>query len=642
MGRVLAASDGSSVTPLPVSAGGTGSKDKVNAARNLGGISKSELFDAQGKIQPSVIPAGVLGGVNITGSTLQLYTGQTGTYQISNYDNGVTYTVTAASGTVSLNGVTITYVAPSTANANAGFSVNGKAVVINVVAPSVNQTTITSPTAGATGQGSSVSFTSAAFAVSGATDTHAASDWQIATDAGFSNIVASVTASATNLTSWTASGLVAGTTYYARCRHKGTTLGYGAWSATVSFSTKSSFLGVYYGSCYANDAFSSLMYGVGLAISADGKTVAIGARENGLQMTNAGCVYVLVFSGGLWSQQVKLGCPLPVAYDFFGDSLALTSDGNTLVIGAYGREGAATNSGVVYVYNRTGTSWTLSTSLYLSSIQGRGDSSSGVSNEYFGYSVAISGDGTTIVVGSYGYTAYQTKGSVFVYTYNGSSWDLSRRLVPDDLSTTGGFGYSVGISTDGSVIVAGDPDNTSFGAAYVFVKTNGVLTQQAKLTTTDVAAGDRFGRVVSISGDGKTIAVSASAYPLGNCIGRVYVFKQTGTSWQEQARLDSISPNQVNQQFGFSVALDYAGTFCVIGSPYFDTGSGIMNAGVPVVWKNTNGTWSAEYVALDNGPLTNDCNGYKVAISKDASVWVTSAPMHSLSYSNCGKITIYM
>ena len=97
--------------------------------------------------------------------------------------------------------------------------------------------TITAPTSGATNLGPTVAFTATAFV--SVADTHASSDWQVASDSGFATIVSSTTNDTVNLTSWTSGDLAANTTFYARVRYKGTSGNYSSWSAAVSFTTKS-------------------------------------------------------------------------------------------------------------------------------------------------------------------------------------------------------------------------------------------------------------------------------------------------------------------------------------------------------------------------------------------------------------------
>jgi len=121
-----------------------------------------------------------------------------------------------------------------------------KSFPIDVIANTdhVNTPSIVSPASGAANLGPDITFTGSSFGVSGGSDAHEGTDWQLATDAGFTNIVTSVTNSSTNKTSWTASGLSVNTQYYVRTRYKGTAMGYSNWSAVNSLTTKASYIDV--------------------------------------------------------------------------------------------------------------------------------------------------------------------------------------------------------------------------------------------------------------------------------------------------------------------------------------------------------------------------------------------------------------
>jgi len=117
-------------------------------------------------------------------------------------------------------------------------------VSASTVALGVDTPSITSPSNGAVDQMGSVTITSSAFGWSGLSDTHASSDWQLATDAGFTSIVSQSTADTSNLTSWDVSGLSTSQTYYVRVRHNGTNNGSSEWSAASSFATAATFGGL--------------------------------------------------------------------------------------------------------------------------------------------------------------------------------------------------------------------------------------------------------------------------------------------------------------------------------------------------------------------------------------------------------------
>jgi hypothetical protein len=190
----------------------------------------------------------VVASVSLVGPSL-VFPGSSNTYTITDFDGFSTYVVTSNIGTVSRTNETITLVigaAEPAGNLNLVVERNGAAVTFQVAigAQSVAQPEILNPASGAIDVGSGVTVTTSAFLTypNGA-DTHASTDWQIATDTGFTAIVFQSLANATNLEAIDVpSGTFnTSTVYYIRARHNGTTLGASPYSATVSFTTDSSF-----------------------------------------------------------------------------------------------------------------------------------------------------------------------------------------------------------------------------------------------------------------------------------------------------------------------------------------------------------------------------------------------------------------
>lgn len=203
-------------------------------------------------VETVVSPTGsASGGVSLQGS-LSLYVNQSTTLTITDYDSATSYSVSATGGTATISGDTITYNAGSTAGTFAvsittsntdGTSMRSVAITVN--AAGILQPTNVSPTNAATNQdGPSLTLTASAFQIVGITDTHASSDWQVATDSAFSNIVSGEAASTTSKTSWKASNLAVNTTYYWRVRYRGASGAVSSWSSATTFSTKAQFSGM--------------------------------------------------------------------------------------------------------------------------------------------------------------------------------------------------------------------------------------------------------------------------------------------------------------------------------------------------------------------------------------------------------------
>ena len=221
-------------------------------------------------------------------------------------------------------------------------------------------------------------------------------------------------------------------------------------------------------------AVDAAQQGTSVAISADGTTAIVGGR---LDTGFRGAAWVYTRSGGVWSQQgSKLVGTGAVGTAQLGWSVAISADGNTAIIG-----GPFDNPdlGAAWVFTRSGGVWSQQGSKLV------GTGAVGAAQQ--GYSVAISGDGNTAIVG--GYQDNSNAGAAWVFTRSGGVWSQQgSKLVGTGASGPAYQGSSVAISADGTTaIVGGYNDNSNpGGAAWVFTRSGGVWLQQgAKLVGTD-------------------------------------------------------------------------------------------------------------------------------------------------------------
>ena len=189
--------------------------------------------------------------------------------------------------------------------------------------------------------------------------------------------------------------------------------------------------------------------GSSVAISSDGNTVAIGAPNNG---GNVGQVRVYQNMGGTWT---KIGADIDgeAANDNSGYSVAISSDGTTVAIGAPKNDGSGFDAGQVRVYQYDGVTWT----------QIGGDIDGEAVDDRSGYSVAISSDGTTVAIGApkndgSGFDA----GQVRVYKNMAGTWTKTGADI-DGEEVIGNSGMSVAISSDGTTVAIGAPKNSGGG-----------------------------------------------------------------------------------------------------------------------------------------------------------------------------------
>jgi len=395
-----------------------------------------------------------------------------------------------------------------------------------------------------------------------------AGQWQVSTDETFATTVIDTGDVAGTAVSYEASGLLVSTTYYWRLRYKDNAGNYSLYSAPVEFATSSSFYpGNEVAKLMASDAQANDQFGNSVAVSGD--TAVIGAYGEDTGGSYAGAAYVFTRSGGSWIQQAKLMASDAQTYDYFGVSVAVSGD--TAVIGAYSEATGGSGAGAAYVFTRSGGAWVEQAKLMASDAQ---------SSDQFGYSVAVSGD--TAVIGAYGEdTGGSGAGAAYVFTRSGGAWVEQAKLMASDAQSSDLFGRSVAVSGDTAVIGAHreTTGGSNAGAAYVFTRTGGSWTQQAKLMASDAQASDYFGVSVAVSGDTAVIGAHREATG-GSNAGAAYVFTRTGGSWTQQAKLMA-SDAQESDQFGYSVSV--SGDTAVIGAHREATGG--SNAGAAYVFE---------------------------------------------------------
>ncbi len=346
----------------------------------------------------------------------------------------------------------------------------------------------------------------------------------------------------------------------------------------------------------ANDYF-------GMSISISGDTLAVGSRYEDSSATgidgdqanagayDSGAVYIFTRSGTTWVQQAYLKASNTEAGDYFGYSVSLSGD--TLAVGAIGEDGNATvvdgnqgdnsafDSGAVYVFTRSGTTWTQQAYIKASNTE---------AGDWFGHSVSLSGD--TLVVGADGEDSNATgvdgdqndnsednSGAAYVFARSGTTWTQQAYLKASNTRFGNLFGTSVSLSGDTLAVgapyetsnatgVDGDQDDNSAlfsGAVYIFIRDGAAWTRQAYIKASNTDQEDEFGTSVSLSGNtlavGAPLEASSATGVDGDQTdnstlwsGAVYVFTRSGTTWTQQAYIKASNTDQ-EDRFGWSVSL---------------------------------------------------------------------------------------
>ena len=286
--------------------------------------------------------------------------------------------------------------------------------------------------------------------------------------------------------------------------------------------------------------------GFGCSVAIDGDTAVIGAAKDLENNNTSGSTYVFVRSGDSWSQQAKLIPDDSTPGDMFGWSVDV--DDSTVVVGAYGN---TDSKGSAYIFLRDDSSWTQQSRIDAGDDAIPGDS--------FGYSVSLSANSIIIGVPYDDYYG-SNSGSAYIFVNDGSSWTEQAKLIPSDPIIEDKFGYSVSIGGDISAIGAYGDDGYE-GSAYVFIRDSGVWTQQEKLEPADNTSENYVGWSVAVSEDSTLVAA-----PFSNDLsGLAYLFLREEGIWTQQT---SISPSDSEPYilFGLSVAL--SNDIAIVGAPY--------------------------------------------------------------------------
>jgi hypothetical protein len=446
----------------------------------------------------------------------------------------------------------------------------------------------------------------------------------------------------------------------------------------------------------ASNTGTADFYGTSVAVSADGSTLAVGATAEDSSATgiggnqsnesavNAGAVYVYRRGPLGWSQEAYVKASNTDSADAFGASIALSSDGSTLVVGASGEQSSATgiggdasrndvfNAGAVYVFRRDAAGlWDQEAYVKATNTDAA---------DAFGSAVAVAGDGATLVVGAPSESsdalgvggneasnAAGGAGAVYVFERAMTgTWMHSAYVKASNTGAGDDFGGAVALAADGETLAVGarwedssatgiggaqaDDGATNAGAVYVFRRAgSGPWMQDAYVKASNPTAYDSFGCDVALSANGSTLAVGAryedsaatgihgdGANDDARDAGAVYVFRRSiAGAWAEQAYVKA-SHVDADDEFGMSVALSADGDTLAVGAPFDSsnaTGLGgdassdaaLWSGAVYIFRSDSSGSWAQDVFVKASNTEERDNFGWSVALSGDGSTLAVGA-----------------
>jgi hypothetical protein len=363
-------------------------------------------------------------------------------------------------------------------------------------------------------------------------------------------------------------------------------------------------------------------FGASAALSADGSTLMIGAPQ---AKTSQGAVWVFARSGATWTQQGEaLTSPESVSESPVDECAeeATDEDGEC----AFGTSVALSADGNTALVgdpsagDMPGAAWVFTRS---EGAWTRGPALAGggeAGEGRFGKSVSLSSDGNTALVGVP--SAAYGRGGAWVFTRSGPTWTRELVLVDDEASRLAYFGRSVALSGDGRTALIGAPGYASYeGAAWTFTRSGSTWTQQHRLSAGSESVEGHFGKSVALSADGGTALVGAQGDGAGH--GAVWTFRRAGaeSEFAQQGKKLVGAVEGGEPHFGASVALSGDGATALVGAPRAEAGLGLVS-----VFTRTGSTWSEKPALGGSEAVGKGWSGASVALSSDGEVAAIGAP----------------
>jgi len=342
----------------------------------------------------------------------------------------------------------------------------------------------------------------------------------------------------------------------------------------------------------------------GYSVAADGDYALVGTIKDDDSAIDSGSVSVFQRAETDWTAQAKLIDEDGADRDWFGFSVSISGD--YAVVGAPARNEAGTKSGCAYIFARTGETWTKRSKL---------TPPDAAADAWFGYSVSISGD--SAMVGAPGDNEKGTKaGAVYIFQPGDPNWPMQQKITAEDAEADDKFGFSVCINGNDAIVgaIKDDDSGDDAGAVYILHFDGQNWLQQQKLLASDGQAGNWFGYSVSIDGD---YAAAGAIYDNENGAnsGSAYIFKRYGQTWIEEAKLTA-SDAAPGDKFGYSVSV--TGDSVIVGARLDDDNGSA--SGSAYVFSRKGLDWSTEQKLTASDGAPGDWLGFSVAGSDDYAI----------------------
>jgi hypothetical protein len=383
--------------------------------------------------------------------------------------------------------------------------------------------------------------------------------------------------------------------------------------------------------------------------------------------TDDGSVYVYRWSGSLW-KEYKLTASDGASDSYFGFSVSLSGDGNTVAVGA---TRADSEKGAVYIFIFDGDNygiWKEGTSHW--DENQLITPSDPASSKDFGSDISLSSNGEVLLIGAhYDDDLGSSAGAAYVYILDNSyqkygknnevtlNWDENQKITASDGVANDQFGYNVSLSSDASTAIIGaihDEGNQSdSGTVYIYRWDHTEMKygswnsgsshwdENQKIYADDGLTGDWFGRQVFISSTGNEIIISSYKSDIASNTdqGAVYLFRQNGSTYVQEKKFTA-SDGEAEDYYGYSISISGDGNRVLIGSKNDTVGTN-DNQGSIYLYDWNGNTWIEKKVTSSDG-AEDDYFGYAAGLSRDSHTIVISAPGADIGgNNNQGAFYIY-
>ena len=543
-------------------------------------------------------------------------------YTISNYDDEITYNASSTTGIVVVERDRVIYkpnlLPTELTTQQQSFILNGITFTITVNAFTVPTPTLSSPTNGFTLAGRDLYFS-----VNTPTMTKLdfiGTEFHIsAMDDNFN--INNTLVYVTDKTNLEINELAENTTYFWKARFVAGKDGYreyGPFSVVRSFSTKTSYSNLALTRMITQDTTSTgAFFGDDIAISKDKKTIAVSSL-----FTNS--VFIFIYKNNTWSLIKKLTRPniTITGTVLYGRGLGFCDNGNTLFVGM------STNTseyGYVFEYTRADNNYILRSTIR---------QNTPVVGDSFGYSLAVTEDGLHLIISAF--NSNVGKGQLYYYVKENSRYVQKQIIIPSGLLTNERLGVCLDMTPDAKTLIcSGHGRSTSRGAVYILTRNNETWSNQVMLQLSVRAVNDFFGFSVSISDDGNTAIIGAHNRETSK--GNAYIYTKIDGVWTQVANL---RPSDILDNHRFGICVFISGDAKTI---YVSADGVNSNRGTVYKYKyTTDNTWVEDGVLQLPVLASGDKFGTRIMGSPDAELLVVAASNTDINtIIDCGVAYIY-